>query len=83
MARPRRKDGAPGARSRIAEAMWELCCTVPFSKMSVGMVVHEAGCNRSTFYYHFDGLVDARRFVLLSSGLPEFIERLFREALGG
>ncbi len=78
MARPRQDAGEPAARERICEAFWSLLegCTYP--EMSVGMLVSEAGCNRGTFYYHYDSL-DAlatelvTREMLAEGSLPFFL----------
>ena len=53
MARPRKDSETPNARRRIIDAFWRLLEANPLSKITVGMVANEAGCNRGTFYYHF------------------------------
>ena len=56
MARPRKDSEAAGARRRIIDAFWTLLETAPLSKITIGAVAAQAGCNRGTFYYHFDGM---------------------------
>ena len=56
MARPRKDSDAVCARQRIIDAFWTLLETNPLGRITIGAVAAEAGCNRGTFYYHFDGM---------------------------
>lgn len=56
MARPRREAGIPEGRERLIAAFWSLLKTRELASITVGALSEEAGCNRGTFYYHFDSL---------------------------
>lgn len=58
MGRPRKDSADDNARLRIYRAYWRLLETTPLGCITVGAITKEAGCNRGTFYYHFDS-VDA------------------------
>ena len=53
MARPRSGAGK-GARERIVEAYGKLAMQKPLDGITVLDVCQEAGCNRTTLYYHFE-----------------------------
>lgn len=53
MVRPAKDSPVPGARERIEEAFLALMDKMPISKISVKMLCEHAGCNKTTFYYHF------------------------------
>lgn len=71
MARPRKDSCEPDARRRIIEAFWALLEEYPLRSITIGSVSKLAGCNRTTFYYHF-GDMDA----LVASAIQD-------ELLGG
>lgn len=56
MARPRKDAREPSGKERIEEAFWQLFEQRPFSEISVKEVCELAGCNKTTFYYHFHDL---------------------------
>ena len=62
----------------MCEAFWSLIEARSYPEMSVGMLVSEAGCNRGTFYYHYDSL-DAlatelvTREMMAEGSLPFFL----------
>lgn len=58
MGRPRKDSADDNAKLRIYRAYWHLLETTPIDRITVGAITKEAGCNRGTFYYHFDS-VDA------------------------
>ena len=53
MARPKSRAGK-GARERIVEAYGKLAMQRPLDSVTVLDVCQEAGCNRTTLYYHFE-----------------------------
>ncbi|ORC16104.1 hypothetical protein A7979_05745 [Rothia nasimurium] len=60
MARPRKDSTQPGARQRITEAYWALAAERAFPDIAVDQILKRAGCNRTTFYYHFENLAAVR-----------------------
>ena len=46
------------ARERLVDSFWELLADLPYRKVTVGKLVDRAGCNRATFYYHYQDLDD-------------------------
>lgn len=54
MAKPKKTGSKSAARERIIEAFWELLESNRLHEISIGMIVAKAGCNRGTFYYHFE-----------------------------
>ena len=56
MARPRREAGVPEGRDRLIAAFWSLLEDRELSDVTVGALAEAAGCNRGTFYYHFESL---------------------------
>ncbi|WP_237224256.1 TetR/AcrR family transcriptional regulator [Rothia nasisuis] len=60
MARPRKDSARPGARQRITEAYWALAAERAFPDIAVDQILKRAGCNRTTFYYHFENLAAVR-----------------------
>ncbi|MDY5785058.1 TetR/AcrR family transcriptional regulator [Corynebacterium sp.] len=45
-------------RGELHEAFWRLLTQHPDKRISVAALTAEAGCNRGTFYYHFQDLED-------------------------
>ena len=86
MARPRKDSGEAGARARIIAAFWELLAEKgQVTDVSAGAVAGRAGCNRTTFYYHFkstDALVEAALGETLPTDGP-IIDAVFRAMLTG
>lgn len=66
MARPRKDSCEPDARRRIIEAFWILLGQRPLRSITIGAVSKLAGCNRTTFYYHF-----ADMDVLVASAIQD------------
>lgn len=56
MARPRKDQLGPCATARIKDAFWELLEENDLKRITVNMLTQKAGCNRGTFYYHYDSL---------------------------
>lgn len=63
MARPKSGTGK-GARERIIEAYGELAMQKPLGGITVLDVCREAGCNRTTLYYHFETFDQVKRTFL-------------------
>lgn len=64
MARPRKEADGGDARQRIREALWFLLEKHELRDITVSMITEQAGCNRGTFYYHFNGIDDLLRSVI-------------------
>ncbi|MBC2888303.1 TetR/AcrR family transcriptional regulator [Gordonibacter massiliensis (ex Traore et al. 2017)] len=77
MARPKYREGELTARERLEDAFWELLAQHPVGEITVGMLCARAGCNRGTFYYHFEGIEDMAARVAAES-LPNQIPALVR-----
>lgn len=77
MARPKYQEGERTARERLEDAFWELLAQHPVGEITVGMLCAQAGCNRGTFYYHFEGIEDMAARVAAES-LPDQISALVR-----
>ena len=58
MARPKKNRNTPEARQRMIDSAWELLEQYRYDQITVSMIVKRAGCNRGTFYYHFNGIDD-------------------------
>lgn len=56
MSRPRKSDGMPPMNEQIESAFWDCFTQKPLEKITVKEVCHAAGCNKTTFYYHFQDL---------------------------
>lgn len=73
MARPRKDAELACARLRLIDAFWELLAHRSVQDITIGALTAAAGCNRATFYYHFEdmgALVDeAVRAEIDSGGL--------------
>lgn len=82
MARPKYEAGQRTARERLEDAFWELLERHPVSEITVGMLCARAGCNRGTFYYHFDGIEDMAERVA-AENLPRQCPALVRGYLRG
>lgn len=54
MPRPRKDSAEPAARQRIKDAFWEIYLELPFDKVTVKDICTRAGCNKTSFYYHFE-----------------------------
>lgn len=68
MARPKKNLNTPEARQRMIDSFWELLEQYRLDQITVSMIVSRAGCNRGTFYYHFEDIED-----LMDNALEEEI----------
>lgn len=77
MPRPRKDSGEKGADERMVEVFWDELSRVPYREITATSVARRAGCNRATFYYHFDSIEDlAERAVdaAVPSGIADLVE---------
>lgn len=58
MARPRKNTDGPTAKERIHQAFWDNLQEHKLHSITVSMIVKSAGCNRGTFYYHYEDIND-------------------------
>jgi AcrR family transcriptional regulator len=65
------------ARTRIEETFWELLKQKPLEQITVSELVRQVGCNRATFYYHFEDLNDLAERAI-EEALPAEIPLLAR-----
>ena len=56
MPRPRNDSELLPAKDRMENAFWELLADREYRRITVTDIVHEAGVNRNSFYYHYSGL---------------------------
>ena len=56
MARPRKDSASPSAQQRLIDAFWELLKTYKVHEITISMLCGKIGCNRGTFYYHFENI---------------------------
>ena len=56
MARPKKIQGQPTMRDKIKEEFWCLYEQRPIERISVKEVCEATGCNKTTFYHHFQDL---------------------------
>lgn len=53
MARPRKDSEGPSGKERIKQAFWTLYTNDSPERATVKEICAEAGCNKTTFYYHY------------------------------
>ncbi len=70
------KGAGPSATTRMEEAFFELLQRETFEKITVRMVVEEAGVNRNSFYYHYSNLTDLARSAVDHLLIPEIPQAL-------
>ena len=58
MARPRKDQMGDPVQERIKATFWKLLRERSINQISVSEIVRVVGCNRNTFYYHFDSVED-------------------------
>lgn len=88
MPRPRKNNGVPPMKEQIERAFWDCFEQKPLEKISVKEVCQMAGCNKTTFYYHFQDLrevLDSIEAKCLPLEAPDILSNLItaedREAL--
>ena len=70
------------ARDRIIEAYLGLLAKNPHKKVTVFAVAKAAGCNRDTFYYHFQSIDDAAKCAL-GDLAPKSVPHIARALMEG
>ena len=70
MARPRKDSKTPGAHQRLVDAYLALASETR-GRLTVTALVEHAGCNRDTFYYHFESMDDLAAQVVVQLFAPE------------
>lgn len=65
MPRPRHDSEVLPAKDRLENAFWNLLQDRDYRKITVTDVVHEAGVNRNSFYYHFASLPELADFAIM------------------
>lgn len=81
MPRPRKDSAEPAARQRIKDAFWELYLELPFDKVTVKEICARAGCNKTSFYYHFEGAESVLREIedeCMPVDAPDFVVEAIR-----
>lgn len=58
MVRPRKDQPGDPVQERIKETFWRLLRERGAGQITVSEIVRTVGCNRNTFYYHFDSVED-------------------------
>lgn len=88
MPRPRKNNGVPPMKEQIERAFWDCFTQKPLEKISVKEVCQATGCNKTTFYYHFQDLrevLDSIEAKCLPLEAPDILSNLItaedREAL--
>jgi AcrR family transcriptional regulator len=82
MPRPRNDSVEPSGRQRIRDAFWGLYLKVPFEKITVKEICELAGCNKTTFYYHFTGIENVLREIedaCMPKDAPDMVAELMRQ----
>ena len=82
MARPRRDNGTAPAKARIMDAFSQMALQKPVQDITVSALCQAAGCNKTTFYYHFETFAQLveKYFELLDA--PDLLKRAFGNLLG-
>lgn len=61
MARPRKDQAGPDARTRIIDAFWEMLEEGPYDHITVRALASKAQVNHNTIYRHFDSIEDVAK----------------------
>lgn len=61
MARPRKDQAGPDARTRIIDAFWKMLEEGPYDHITVRALASKAQVNHNTIYRHFDSIEDVAR----------------------
>lgn len=81
--RPKLEPGEKGARDRLVDAFWERARVRPVAEITVDELCSAAGCRRSTFYYHFDGIDELRAVAVEQTGVPALLADEFAATMTG
>ncbi|MGI6230248.1 MAG: TetR/AcrR family transcriptional regulator [Tractidigestivibacter sp.] len=83
MGRPRKDDPRYDAKTQMIEAFIRLSRKVPIDEITVKMVVDAVGCNKTTFYYHFNYIEDLRQAAIEQSGIGRTTHAVIEKVLSG
>lgn len=81
MARPKKDTGERSGKERIKDAFWQLYQKKPLDNIGVKEIAALAGCNRTTFYYHYeniDAVLDEIENDVIFTGGPQFLVDIMR-----
>ncbi len=82
MARPRRDAGAVPADRRILDEFSQMVLEKPLSEVTVDALCRKAGCNKTTFYYHYATFSDVVKRYLEELGADTVLECALDALLG-
>lgn len=82
MARPRKDSDIPAANERMVEAFWNQLSRRSYADVTATSITQEVGCNRATFYYHFDSIEDLAIYAVRRS-VPREIITIVEKVLSG
>lgn len=83
MGRPRKDSGEKGAEERMINTFWHQISLRSFQEITATSIVHQAGCNRATFYYYFDSIEDLVEKAVDASvptGIADLAERFLSQS---
>lgn len=73
----KKKEQAFNTKLKLALTLKNRMTKVPFNKISVTELIEECGCNRKTFYYHFQDTRELLHWyleIVIEESLPEYFE---------
>lgn len=82
MARPKKGSLEAPVRQRLEEEFWRALERKPISQITVSELVRATGCNRTTFYYHFESVEDLA-WQIVSENMPRELPRIAQAILDG
>lgn len=85
MARPKDNSEELPAKERLANAFWEALNAKPLHEITVAELCRRAGCNKTTFYYHFNSieeLIAHVEQVFLETDFPALLVSLTLDSKG-
>lgn len=81
MARPKKNNGEKPGKERIKDAFWELYQKKTLDNIGVKEIAALAGCNRTTFYYHYgniEAILDEIENEVILTGGPQLLVNIRR-----
>jgi AcrR family transcriptional regulator len=83
MARPKKSSEKYDAKGQLITAFLSLARKMPIDKITVKMVTDAVGCNKTTFYYHFETIEDLYRAAIDQAGIYETTHMVVEKVLNG
>ncbi|MGI6218174.1 MAG: TetR/AcrR family transcriptional regulator [Coriobacteriales bacterium] len=83
MARPRKTSPRYNTKAQIIDVFLDLSRKVPIDEITVKMIVDTVGCNKTTFYYHFNFIEDLYKSALEKSGIGQTAHTVIDKVLSG